>query len=144
MSHRRYAVYYAIVHIIAVALGGGFLMLDSFGVLDGIVYCPIHFFLHLYCPACGGTRAVWLLFSGNPLASLRYNPTALFLVLSLLYYEAAALRSLITRRLEYIRGVRFLPLYITVGVCLSYCIIRNLLLVNGIYDGIGELLPYWK
>jgi len=145
MSYRRYAVYYAVFHIAAAVLTGGFLALDYFGVFDRLlIYCPFHFFLHLYCPACGGTRAAWLLFSGDILGSLVYNPTTAALFLSLVYYEVAAIRSLVTRRLDHIKDVRFYPLYITVGICLLYFIVRNILLVLGIYDGIGELLPYWK
>ena len=145
MSYRRYVIFYTVFHIAAAVLVGGFFVLDYFAVFDKLlIYCPFHFFLHLYCPACGGTRAAWLLLSGDIVGSLLYNPTTIALLAAAVYYEVAALRSLITRRLDYIKGVRFYPLYITVGICLLYCIVRNLLLVFGIYDGIGELLPYWK
>ena len=145
MSYRRYAVYYAVWHLVIAIFVCGFLLLDAFDVFDRFfIYCPFHFFLHLYCPACGGTRAVWLFLSGDIVGSLIYNPTAAALLLALIYYEVAAIRSLVTKRLDYIRSVRFFPLYTVVGVCLLYCIVRNLLLVFGIYDGIGELLPYWK
>ena len=145
MSYRRYVIFYTVFHIAAAVLVGGFFVLDYFDVFDKLlIYCPFHFFLHLYCPACGGTRAAWLLLSGDIVGSLLYNPTTIALLASAVYYEVAALRSLITRRLDYIKGVRFYPLYVTVGVCLLYCVIRNVLLVNGVYDGIGELLPYWK
>ena len=145
MSYRRYAVYYAVWHLVIAVFVCGFLLLDAFDVFDRFfIYCPFHFFLHLYCPACGGTRAVWLFLSGDIVGSLIYNPTAVALLLALVYYEVASIRSLVTKRLDYIRGVRFFPLYTVVGMCLLYCIVRNLLLVFGIYDGIGELLPYWK
>ena len=145
MSYRRYAVYYAVWHLVTAAFAVGFLLLDAFDMFDRFfIYCPFHFFLHLYCPACGGTRAVWLLLSGDIVGSLIYNPTAAALLLALVYYEVAAIRSFVTKRLDYIRSVRFFPLYTVVGICLLYCIVRNLLLVFGIYDGIGELLPYWK
>lgn len=40
--------------------------------------CLFHFLTGLYCPGCGGTRAVRLLLRGDLLGSLYYHPLALY------------------------------------------------------------------
>lgn len=40
--------------------------------------CILHSMTGLYCPGCGGTRAVFLLLSGHPLKSFFYHPIVLY------------------------------------------------------------------
>ncbi len=35
--------------------------------------CPTLTLFHIYCPGCGGTRAVYALFSGDIISALKYN-----------------------------------------------------------------------
>lgn len=49
------------------------------------VQCPIKYFFHFNCPACGMTRAMFSLFRGNVSAYFHYNPMALPAVLLLLF-----------------------------------------------------------
>ena len=41
--------------------------------------CPFRFFTGLYCPGCGGTRAVLALLSGDVGKSLYYHPFVLYM-----------------------------------------------------------------
>ena len=45
----------------------------------GSLPCPFHFLTGLYCPGCGGTRAVMALLTGNWKASLYYHPFVLYM-----------------------------------------------------------------
>lgn len=68
-------------------LGIFFLLL---GALGGILYfhfylpyipmlpCMFHELFGLYCPGCGGTRAIMSLFHGNILRSVWYHPMVLY------------------------------------------------------------------
>ena len=41
--------------------------------------CPFKFLTGLYCPGCGGTRAVWLLLTGHILLSIQYHPLVFYM-----------------------------------------------------------------
>jgi hypothetical protein len=43
--------------------------------------CPVHFFTGLYCPGCGGTRAIRALLHGDVISSLRYHLAVPYMVL---------------------------------------------------------------
>lgn len=143
MTYRSYVKIYLWIHIPLLFLFSLFLMLDARNVFDAVFVCSVETLLHLYCPLCGGTRALWLLLSGNVLRSLVYNPTTLCLVAAVVYYEILAVLSLATRELSYIKKARLFPLIAVGAVCVAYCVLRNVLLVTGSWDGIGELLPFW-
>lgn len=48
------------------------------GGWSGRLFCPVDRILGIYCPGCGGTRAVWLLFHGRPMMSVWYHPFVLY------------------------------------------------------------------
>ena len=133
---------YLWIHLCLAVFAGAivFLYLSPFGKL---FFCPFSRFMHLYCPLCGGTRALFALLRGELVLSLLYNPTALCLMLSVLYYEVFFWIAFWKRSTASLRRLRFFPLYLTAVVCVLHFVIRNLLLVSGIYDAIGELLPFW-
>ena len=47
--------------------------------------CPIKYFLHFDCPACGSTRAIISLLRGDIHSYFAYNPTALPLLAVVLF-----------------------------------------------------------
>ncbi len=53
--------------------------------------CPIHEYLHLDCPGCGGTRAVAALLHGHLHEALHWNPLVVALLPLLLVYAAICL-----------------------------------------------------
>lgn len=51
-----------------------------------IPQCTIFTKTGIYCPGCGGTRAVYSLYKGNILKSLYYNPIVLYIIVILFWY----------------------------------------------------------
>lgn len=49
------------------------------------IKCPIKYFLHIDCPTCGMTRAMFSLFRGDFASYIRFNPMALPFLLILLF-----------------------------------------------------------
>ena len=64
------------VHTAAAAVVAAYIFLP-FG-------CPIKYFLHINCPACGSTRALVALLRGDTASYFFYNPIALPLLLIVL------------------------------------------------------------
>lgn len=105
--------------------------------------CVLHDRLFLYCPLCGGTRAVAALLKMNFVAAFHANAyvTALAVVAAV-HYIVAWVRLL--------RGgtvlFRFLAWeWITVGVLLLlWGVLRNLLMIRVGYDPLGDLGAFWN
>jgi len=82
---------------------------------------------HIYCPGCGGTRAVIALVHGHYLQSLYYHPAVLFIAVSIVAYLAS-------QTIWRLRGKRGMVLHYTdrwtdcvLAIFLINCAIRNFL-----------------
>ena len=103
-------------------------------------FCSFQKTFHIYCPGCGGSRALSALLRGKFFSSLRYYvplPLAAFLLLlsdlrMLLFLFGKG--SFPSRRFGY--GATIL----CIAAVLLQCIIRNVLLRHGI-DLLGDILP---
>ena len=93
---------------------------------------------HLYCPGCGGSRALFALLRFDLLGSLIANPAVLFGGATVLYYEIALLR--------YARGGRVsaTPAIAYAALILITFFVRNILLVACGIDPLGDLIGYWS
>lgn len=104
--------------------------------------CTLSRVTHLYCPGCGGTRAVAALLRGDLLTSLRANPIVLWMVGVALYLYVRGWAAVIRRAPERMR----VPSWTWVGLivlALGVFVVRNLLLVFGGYDYLGDNLAFW-
>ncbi|MGN8773207.1 DUF2752 domain-containing protein [Candidatus Weimeria sp. HCP3S3_B5] len=59
--------------------------------------CIFHEVTGLYCPGCGGTRALRFLLHGHPLLSLWYHPLVIYGVFLIIYYCIRAVTALIAK-----------------------------------------------
>ncbi|MDY6351438.1 MAG: DUF2752 domain-containing protein [Lachnospiraceae bacterium] len=59
--------------------------------------CIFHEVTGLYCPGCGGTRALGFLLHGHPLLSLWYHPLVIYGVFLIIYYCIRAVTALIAK-----------------------------------------------
>lgn len=105
--------------------------------------CGIHEMLHLYCPGCGGTRAVYDLLNFRLLQSFCTHPFVLFTALILVEYYIGAIITLIRNNGKRYYYLRTWFCYVALGIVIVNTILRNVLLVYYHYDYIGDLLPYW-
>ena len=102
--------------------------------------CIFAWTTHLYCPGCGCTRALGALLRLDFIASFSYNPTVLFVLGILIYYEWAFWRSARQKGGE----ISPVPLYLGCFVLLFYAVLRNILLVGFGIDPLGELIVFWS
>ena len=109
-------------------------LIPAFGALEWKIPCPFYSLTGLYCPGCGGQRAVRALLDGEILRSLYYHP----LVLCVALYGAVFLGTQTLNRLT--RGklsalsVRPRHLYILLGILVLQWIVKNVLLALGRYQ----------
>lgn len=106
------------------------------------IRCVLHDRLFLYCPFCGGTRAVDALLRLDLSAALAANPFVVVLLLLLLILDVIALIRLLRGR------KRLLPLpqwslFFLLAAAIGYAVLRNWLMIAHGYDPIGDLGAFW-
>ena len=120
--------------IVNAALGGSALfvvavmLLQRYHLIPSIP-CFVYAFFNVYCPGCGGTRALFALFHGEVLHSLIYNPAILLGVVLILYYEAGAVITLIRRNGKIYFYQKPSLLYAYLAIVIVFALIRNWLLI---------------
>lgn len=150
-STRRRWLLFALVHLVVLVL-----ILGAFvwrGLLDRIPPrephgmrlsgCTLHDIFHIYCPLCGGTRAIVALCRGQLLQSLQYNPVSAYLAVGFSVFDIIAATRIARRSAKPIVNI---PLwYVAVGIALAVLvfIVRNVCLIGYGIDNIGDLGGYW-
>lgn len=116
----------------------GALLLKQNGFIPNLP-CAFHELFHLYCPGCGGTRAMFDLLKGQVLESLYHNPAVVLGIFLIAYYEIGAVVTLVKRN-----GRRYghqgWPVYAYLGVVGLYSLVRDILLVMAGIDLLGDFL----
>ncbi len=87
-------------------------------------------FFGIYCPGCGGTRAIWALLKGKLLTSLWYHPAVLYSVTIYDIFMISQLLAIISR--GRIKGIRFRNryLYVSVIIIVVNCLAKNYLRIR--------------
>ncbi|MCI5995568.1 MAG: DUF2752 domain-containing protein [Blautia sp.] len=118
----------------------GWILLALAGVLMGIsrglnvqwnrltLPCIFHSITGLYCPGCGGTRAVRFLIQGEILKSIYYHPFVLYGAVLYVWF-------MLSNSMEYLShgririGMRYHKWYVVAGVVI---LIINFIIKNGV------------
>lgn len=92
--------------------------------------CLFHKLTKLYCPGCGGTRAVMSLLNGNMIASIKYNPIVVYGTCLYAWFMLSNTVSFITRG-KFKIGMKYSDKYIWLGLALMIisCIAKNIILI---------------
>ncbi len=115
------------------------------GYLDKIEPCYFSRAFHLYCPGCGGTRAVKALLDGDIVRSFLSHPVPVCAIIMLVRMWAALLHNtFFDKDGKHIWSV--LSKWEIIGipvVIVGFFIVRNLLLVFCNIDYLGDMSSYW-
>lgn len=101
--------------------------------------CLFHLLTGLYCPGCGGTRAVKALLHGELFLSLRYHPLVLYTAVVVLAELLSLAVARAAKNPRWYLGHEIVFVYIAVGIVVANWVIKNVLLV---FFGM-DLLPLW-
>ena len=91
--------------------------------------CVFHEFTGLYCPGCGGTRAVRFLIRGNVEKSFIYNPIVLYTVIATFIFFAFVVKYKISGRCLNKDKIILPMLYIGVVIMLLNWVVKDWFLV---------------
>lgn len=106
--------------------------------------CAIHDFFHIYCPGCGGTRAVYYMIHLQPIKSFLYHPLVPFVTILLVEYYVGAVITLVRKNGKRYYYLRDWFCYVALGIILVNWILRNVLLIKFHIDYIGDLVQFWS
>ncbi len=106
------------------------LWLTFMGTRSVLAPCIWNTCFHIYCPGCGGTRAVLALLKGDFLGSLWYHPLVPYAAVLYGCFMGSHLASRLTGR-RFFRGMRFHSWYLfaAVGIVAVNFVVKNLLLL---------------
>ena len=113
---------------------------------SGLFFCIFKVTTGLYCPGCGGTRAVGELLSFHPLKSFKINPIPIILIIYISYYEVSWIQALFAGKTVFIETKQYRIISYVLSILLAvfivlFFIIRNFLLVKYHIDPIGDFYP---
>ena len=104
-----------------------------------VVTCPLHDIFKIYCPLCGGSRAILSLLRFDFATAFRVNPAVLLSLPVLLFYYVKSLT-------VFVRGGCFsfrVPRKWTVALLIlfaAFFLLRNVLLIGFHYDPAGDFI----
>lgn len=102
--------------------------------------CLFHDMFRMYCPGCGGTRALFTLLQGKILHSLYCNPAVLLGLILVLYYEIGIAVTLKKRNGKRYYTKKLWPPVLYVVIVLVFCVVRNYLLLAHGFDMLNDFL----
>lgn len=92
--------------------------------------CLFHRWTGLYCPGCGGTRAVFALLHGNIYASFGYHPLVPCVALTGIWFLLSNTIEKLSRKQIPI-GMNFRESYLWIALCIIIvnCLMKNIALI---------------
>ncbi|MBQ7336920.1 MAG: DUF2752 domain-containing protein [Clostridia bacterium] len=142
---RQIALFSALQFLAVAAVVFAFLYRAYLDTLPGqgrLSACPMHDWVHLYCPGCGGTRAMVALFRGQIVHSLLCNPLSAYIVAGFAVFDVRAAVALV-RREERVFHFSIPYFWVMLAIAVLNFVLRNVLLVSIGLDYLGDLAAYW-
>lgn len=92
--------------------------------------CLFHLLTGLYCPGCGGTRAVISLMHGQVRQSLVYHPLVLYMAVMVAVELLSALVAKKTGKTRYYLGHEHFFICVGVAIVVVNWVVKNVMLVG--------------
>ena len=105
--------------------------------------CFLHDYLFLYCPFCGGTRAVFALLRLQFLEAIQYNVFVVCLVVWGLFLDATAFVRLLRNEKNLLKFPKHTWI-VMLCVFIGFMILRNVLMIVWGLDPTGDLGAAWQ
>lgn len=142
MNQKRFMRDFLIINgtcIVAIGFAFLLLVLQRYKILPS-PDCTFLTITHMYCPGCGGTRALFSMLSGNIMKSLYYNPAVVLGTMLIAYYEIGSIYTIVKNDGRYHFCKIAWPVYVYTALVVIYAIVRNVLLLHYGIDMLGNIL----
>lgn len=106
--------------------------------------CAVRNGLRLYCPGCGGTRAVIALCTGHPLLAFRLYPPLLAALLAIAWCDGALALAVLKKSASPLRFIRWQLFLIPVALSLVNAVLYNVLFYRFGVDALGDLTALYQ
>ena len=105
--------------------------------------CMIHDHFFLYCPLCGGTRAVEALLRFDLVTAWNNNAFVVLVAFAVLVLDLVALIRLLCG-CQKILPIPDWSWIVAVVLMILYAVLRNYLMIAHGYDPVGDLGAFWR
>ncbi|MBR2524594.1 MAG: DUF2752 domain-containing protein [Clostridiales bacterium] len=115
---------------------------------DGLAFreepCYMFSHYHLYCPSCGGTRALKLLASGRIISSLLSNPIPLYAAgIVMRIWITLIINNFFRKNKTKFSAFTVPEIWAIPAVIFLFFVLRNVFLVSFGIDYLGDLSSFW-
>lgn len=110
-------------------------------IMNGQMPCLFQDLTGLYCPGCGGTRAVKALLKGDLLLSVLYHPIVIYLIFVAVLFAISYLIYRKTKNPKFRLYFDNKYAYIGIGIIVVNFVVKNYLLVCEGFDLLHALPP---
>lgn len=107
------------------------------------VYCLMYSLFHLYCPFCGGTRAIFDILNLDMLSAIKHNVFLIYLIIAFVFYDIRALSMILKGQKNAFSVPKWLWM-LTVILFAVFFVVRNLLMIAFGIDTVGDLAGFWR
>lgn len=141
-----YKVFYQLSTISLVVSLGFFLYYHTYHMELNLSVAPCMplSLLHIYCPGCGGTRALKAMLDLKFIQAFLCNPFIIYCFIMFLYYYIGTSISILTKGKIRIFKFSFWIIYLGIGIFIVNCILRNVLAIAYGFDYLGDIWMYWN
>ena len=140
MERKRHIKYLLLLNLPLVILVGIFILAYATLLKNGEVsLCILKSNLHLYCPGCGGTRALLSLLKFDILESFILYPPLLVLLFLIFEIDFRLLLCVIKNTPLYFSNYKYSRFYILAAVIILNFVLKNALLIFFDIDLIGDI-----
>ena len=118
-----------IINIVVAVLVAGFVVVTLLLKDREEMQCAFYSLIGLYCPGCGGTRAVYSLLRLRIFDAIKYNITVPFGAFVYIYYNVRAFIAGLKNDTEYFKNQKYPLCIVLVAVLLLNFVLKNVLLL---------------
>ena len=110
-------------------------------IMNGQMPCVFQELTGLYCPGCGGTRAMKALLKADVLSSFLYHPLILYMILMAVMFAVSYLIYVKTKNPKFRLYFENKYVYIGIGIIVINFVVKNYLLLFKGIDLLRALPP---